>query len=272
MLPSLSGRSMKPTHNMPGSRSSWSALPGSSGSIENGAIWIWASGRSSSGRVLKNPTMSNEGVASGPRRVVRYCNAAACRPASVLSSLLYPRSSASRNCSMNTRCSRSRAPTFGLSTTTSTPADRSVSAGPMPESWRILGVAMVPVARITSRVARSLDACRRALARRPPGRRLEHHPVDDRVQRDGQVRAVHDRVQERVGRADPAAVADRRHRVADAFLVGLVEVPHPAPTELGAGGDHVLEQRVARRRRSRRAAGRPRRGRRRRRARGPRSA
>ena len=143
---------------MPGSCSTWTALPGSSGSIENGAIWNWASGRSSSGRVLKNPTMSNEGTASGPRRVVWYSSAAASWPASVLSSLLYPRSSASRNCSMNARCSRSRAPTFGLSTSTSTPTDRS-AAGPMPESWRILGVAMLPVARITSRAAWASKVC-----------------------------------------------------------------------------------------------------------------
>jgi hypothetical protein len=45
---------------------------------ENGAIWIWALGRSSSGRVLKNPTTSDAGAASGPRRVVAYCSAAAC--------------------------------------------------------------------------------------------------------------------------------------------------------------------------------------------------
>ena len=33
---------------------------------------------------------------------------------------------------------------------------------------------------------------------------LEQHPIDDRVQRDGQVGTVHDRVEERVGRADTA--------------------------------------------------------------------
>ena len=73
---------------MPGSRSIWMPLPGSGGAIENGAIWNWASGRSSSGRVLKNPTMSNDGAASGPPPVAWYSAPAACWPSSVARTLL----------------------------------------------------------------------------------------------------------------------------------------------------------------------------------------
>ena len=229
-------------HSMPGSRSIWSGAPGSSGSIEYGAIWIWASGRSSSGRVLKNPTMSDGGAASGPCRVVRYCEAAACWPASVLEQLVVPE--VFREPELQHEHAVLAHPGADVRA-----VDHDVDAGGPQrvrgtDAGELEDLGRGDGARREDHLARGegLDAVAPSHADRAAA--VEHHPVDDRVQRDGQVGTVHDRVQERVGRADPLAVADRRHRVADAFLVGLVEVPHPPPTELGAGGDHVLEQRV----------------------------
>jgi hypothetical protein len=71
---------------------------------------------------------------------------------------------------------------------------------------------------------------------------LDQHPVDRRVGGHREVRPVLDRMQEGVGGAAPAPVADRGHRVADPFLVGLVEVDRALPAEFGAGGDDVFQQ------------------------------
>ena len=230
---------------MPGSRSIWSGLPGSSGSTENGAIWIWASGRSSSGRVLKNPTMSNGGAASGPRRVAWYCSAA-CLPAGfgaeqlVVAEVfrepeLHHEDAVLAQPGADVRAVHHDVDAGGAQRV------RGTDAGELEDLGR--GDAARREDHLASGERLEVLPVRGAPARRPPGR-PRAPPGRRRVQRDGQVGTVHDRVQERVGRAAPPAVADRRHRVADAFLVGLVEVAHPPPPELGAGGEHVFEQRV----------------------------
>lgn len=95
-------------------------------------------------------------------------------------------------------------------------------------------MASAPEERITSRGV-VLD-CFSVLAASYTDRRcaVEYHLVYVCAQRDGQVGAVHDRVQECVCRTEPPAVADRRHCVADAFHIGLVEVLGSLPAEFGS--------------------------------------
>ena len=232
-------------HNMPGSRSIWSGLPGSSGSIENGAIWNWASGRSSSGRVLKNPTMSQRGRRQRPapgrlvllgRRLLAGLGAEQLVVAEVLGEPeLQHEHAVLAHPGADVRAVHHDVDAGGPQRV------RGADAGELEDLGR--GDAARREDHLA--VARASTPCpfRRPCTptARPPSSTTRSTIVCSATVRLGRSMTG---CRNALAALTPLAVADRRHRVADALLVGLVEVAHPPPAELGAGGDHVLEQRV----------------------------
>ena len=115
----------------------------------------------------------------------------------------------------------------------------------MPESWSSSGVWMLPSARITSRLARCSYAGAGRDRTPPPCRPRTARCVASESVAIGEVLALLDGVEERVGGAHPSAVLDGGHRVPDAFVVALVEVFDALQADRRAGVDHLVADHAA---------------------------
>jgi hypothetical protein len=216
-----------------------SALPGSRGSVENGAIWNWASGRVRSGVGLEEPDDVEWGCRQrpAPGGLVLRCGRLLAGlgaeylvvPEVVSEPELQQELAVLPHPGADVRAVDQDVDAGGLQDVRGTDAREMEDLGGGDAAGREddlaggLRLDAVPVAAP-------------AYADRPAV--LEQYLVDEGVQADGEVGAVDDRVQECGSGVDPAAVADRRHRVADAFLVAVIEIERAPPAEtpsLGAG-------------------------------------
>ncbi len=143
-------------------------------------------------------------------------------------------------------CPTPRSGTCGL-----TPAARSASGSPMPDSIRICGELITPPASSTSRWARTVMGLAAAAVFDADGAAaLDHDARHQRVDLDGEVRPLHRRPQIGDRRAASPAVADGVLVAADAVVAAAVEVVVPlqprGPARRGVGvGQRVLEGRPA---------------------------